>query len=232
MFKNKRSLNNLSRKLLHVINFFFTNLIIKKLFFLSLTSNSPSIYQFILKLPCDHRLIWKSFDTYPSGSSLGSCGIRAGASVFTGPDPEPPRSLEIRLMTIWPRTLSLSSALFLWRSSRWTAIEIRGWGDWAVWALFGLCTHTDTVCPSRDPFPGILTRVQWWAVIHQGGLPNTKDATVTTGAVSDTDPCISENLLPQLFSLHFENRSWSTVTKIKSFSPLNKQEFTPNWSTS
>lgn len=165
----------------------------------------PSINQFIIyktSLWSWHflyQLIWKSFNTYPSGSSLGSCGIRAGASVLTGPDPEPPRSLEIRLMTIWPRTLSLSSALLLWRSSRWTAIEIRGWGDWAVRALFGLCTHTDTVCPSRDPFPGILTRVQWWAVIHQGGLPNTKDATVTTGTVSDTDPCISENLPTQLY---------------------------------
>lgn len=100
---------------------------------------------------------------HPSGSSLGSCGIKAGASVLTGPDPEPPRSLEIRLMTIWPRTLSLSSAVFLWRSRRWTEIEIWGWGDWV---FLGLCTHTDRVCPSRDPFLGIFTWVQWWAVIH------------------------------------------------------------------
>lgn len=67
--------------------------------------------------------------TYPSGNSLGSLGMVEGmteASVTLGPTPvrEPPRSREIRLMTICPLTLSLSSLLFLWRSRRWTVTEM------------------------------------------------------------------------------------------------------------
>ena len=65
--------------------------------------------------------------TYPSGSSFGSYGMVCEmevASVTMGP--EPPRSLEIREMTIWPRTVSESSELWRCRSKRWTETDSCG----------------------------------------------------------------------------------------------------------
>lgn len=62
--------------------------------------------------------------THPSGSSLGSYGMACEmpvASVTVGPDP--PRSLEMREMTIWPRTVSVSSELWRCRSRRWTETD-------------------------------------------------------------------------------------------------------------
>ena len=65
------------------------------------------------------QFILKMNRSYPSGSSFGSLMLRIpAASVTLGP--EPPRSRDIRLITIWPRTFSLSSVLFFWSSNRWT----------------------------------------------------------------------------------------------------------------
>lgn len=69
----------------------------------------------------------KYWNSYPSGSSLGSKGmawVMPEASVTVGP--EPPRSLEIREMTICPRTVSVSSEVWRCRSSRWTETDTQG----------------------------------------------------------------------------------------------------------
>ena len=51
--------------------------------------------------------------THPSGNSFGSRGI----SLTSGAGGSLPRSREMRLMTIWPLTESLSSLLALYKSN-------------------------------------------------------------------------------------------------------------------
>ena len=74
------------------------------------------------------------------------------ALVTAGPEPELPRSREIRLMTICPRTGSLSSELFRWRSSLWTVTEIVRCGVCARVECCGVCARAEGcgVCARVD----------------------------------------------------------------------------------
>jgi len=115
--------------------------------------------------------------TYPSGSSSGS--VMTGLLVLlmcvelvtVGPGPADPRSREMSEMTIWPRTGSGSSALFRWRSSRWTVTENFRLGARVPWApRDGSCTHTaiprpsglGAASPATVGSRGTVTLIIWW----------------------------------------------------------------------
>ena len=89
---------------------------------------------------------------------------------------DPPWSCAIRLITIWPHPLSLSSALFFYSSNHWTLVSLSHCMALDIMQII----KPETLHPTSEFFlwfHGAIFLLLWWLTIILGGTTFFQDST-------------------------------------------------------